>query len=134
MEGTIPGTGEKTEFSLQDINLTVETGSCLGIVGQVGSGKSALLHAVLGEMERAGGTVDVRGDFAYVAQTAFIINATIKDNILFGQALDVVLYEQCLDICCLVPDLEILPGGDSCEIGEQVRSTSSSSKSFDGHH
>ena len=73
------------------------------------------------EMEVASGTVDVRGNFAYVAQTAFIVNATIKDNILFGQPLDTVLYEQCLDICCLIPDLEILPGGDACEIGEQVR-------------
>lgn len=48
LDGTVPGTGETTEFSLQDINLTVETGSCLGIVGQVGSGKTALLHAILG--------------------------------------------------------------------------------------
>lgn len=57
LQGTVPGAGEKTEFSLQDINLTVHPGSCVGIVGQVGSGKSALLHAILGEMEKASGTV-----------------------------------------------------------------------------
>ena len=87
--------GQANEVTaLQDINLTVETGSCLGIVGQVGSGKTALLHAILGEMEKDGGTVDVRGDYAYVAQTAFIVNATIKDNILFGQALDAGTFSQ----------------------------------------
>ena len=58
------------------------------------------------------------------AQTAFIVNATIRENVLFGQPLDQLLYDKCLDICCLVPDLEILPGGDSCEIGEQVRADS----------
>ena len=57
-------------------------------------------------------------------QSPAIVNATIRDNILFGQPLDQLLYDKCLDICCLVPDLEILPGGDSCEIGEQVRADS----------
>jgi len=87
--------------------------------GPLRAGKSSLLHVMLGELEVKEGTVEVCGNFAYVAQTAFIVNATIKDNILFGLALDQVLYEQCLDICCLLPDLAILPGGDSCEIGEQ---------------
>jgi len=124
LDGTVPGANEANAFQLENINLSVETGSCLGIVGQVGSGKTSLLHAILGEMEVASGTVDVRGNFAYVAQTAFIVNATIRENVLFGQPLDQLLYDKCLDICCLVPDLEILPGGDSCEIGEQVRADS----------
>ena len=62
------------------------------------AGKSSLLHVMLGELEVKEGTVEVCGNFAYVAQTAFIVNATIKENILFGLALDQVLYEQCLDI------------------------------------
>jgi ABC-type multidrug transport system fused ATPase/permease subunit len=68
----------------------------VGIVGQVGSGKTSLLHAILGEMEVSSGSVEVRGNFAYVAQTAFIVNATIKENILFGEPLDELLYDQCL--------------------------------------
>ena len=119
LDGTVPGASESKEFALEGIDLVVETGSCIGIVGQVGSGKTSLLHAILGEMEVSSGTVEVRGNFAYVAQTAFIVNATIKENIMFGEPLDQLLYEQCLDICCLIPDLAILPGGDGCEIGEQ---------------
>ena len=92
------------------------------------AGKSSLLHVMLGELEVKEGTVEVCGNFAYVAQTAFIVNATIKENILFGLALDQVLYEQCLDICCLLPDLAILPGGDSCEIGEQGSKTRTRSR------
>jgi ABC-type multidrug transport system fused ATPase/permease subunit len=118
LRGVVPGC-ESTSFELNDINMTVETGSCVGIVGQVGCGKTSLIHAILGEMEVVAGTVEARGNVAYVAQTAFIVNATIRANILFGQPMDQLRYEQCLDICCLCPDLEMLPGGDSCEIGEQ---------------
>ena len=119
LDGTVPGAGESTAFELAEIDLTVQKGSCVGIVGQVGSGKTSLLHAILGEMEVLGGTVEAHGNFAYVAQTAFIVNATIKENILFGQPMDQALYDQTIDITCLKPDLQILPGGDSCEIGEQ---------------
>lgn len=57
--GTVPGRGEVTAFELAGIELTVESGSCVGIVVQVGSGKTSLLHAILGEMEVLAGTVEV---------------------------------------------------------------------------
>ena len=57
---------------------------------------------------------------AYVAQQAWIQNATLRDNILFSKAMDSVRYENVLDSCALRPDLEILPAGDSTEIGERV--------------
>ena len=57
-----------------------------------------------------------------MAQQAWIQNATLKDNILFGKPFNATKYERILDQCALKPDLEILPGGDQVEIGEKVRS------------
>lgn len=57
---------------------------------------------------------------AYVPQQAWIQNATVKDNILFGRAFNEALYKRTLHDCALEQDLEILPGGDMTEIGEKV--------------
>lgn len=57
---------------------------------------------------------------AYVPQQAWIQNATLKDNILFGSPLDEARYQQVLEACALLPDLQLLPGGDLTEIGEKV--------------
>ena len=57
---------------------------------------------------------------AYVPQQAWIQNATVKDNILFGKTVNSTLYNNCLQSCALGPDLDVLPGGDMTEIGEKV--------------
>ena len=57
---------------------------------------------------------------AYVPQQAWIQNATVQDNILFGKPQNTVLYNRVIDGCALKPDLDILPGGDQTEIGEKV--------------
>ena len=57
---------------------------------------------------------------AYVPQQAWIRNATVQDNILFGKTHNAVMYQRVIDSCALGPDLEILPGGDQTEIGEKV--------------
>lgn len=56
---------------------------------------------------------------AYVAQTPWLLNATIRDNILFGEEFDSARYELTLACCSLVSDLAVLPGGDLTEIGEK---------------
>lgn len=60
---------------------------------------------------------------AYVPQQAWIQNATLRDNILFESPLDNVKYERIIKACALLPDIEILPGGDLTEIGEKVSFT-----------
>ena len=70
-------------------------------------------------MYKNSGDVAIKGSIAYMAQDAFLVNDTIKNNILFGNELDSELYEKVLDICRLRPDLEILPGKDLTEIGER---------------
>jgi len=58
---------------------------------------------------------------AYVPQQAWIQNATVQDNILFGKSHNTVLYDSVIECCALGPDLEILPGKDLAEIGEKVK-------------
>lgn len=58
------------------------------VVGSVGSGKSCLCQAVIGQVHKSEGEVEVVGSVAYVAQTAWIRNASVKDNILFGLPYD----------------------------------------------
>ena len=70
---------------LQDINMRVEAGSLVAVVGTVGSGKSSLLSALLGELRRTSGSVNVHGSRAYVPQQAWIQNSTLQDNITFGK-------------------------------------------------
>uniref|UniRef100_A0A8C6VQ71 ABC-type glutathione-S-conjugate transporter n=1 Tax=Naja naja TaxID=35670 RepID=A0A8C6VQ71_NAJNA len=102
-----------------DHHLEIAHGSLVAIVGSVGSGKSSLISAMLGEMENIKGHINIQGSMAYVPQQAWIQNATLKDNIIFGSTLDETRYQQVLEACALHPDLKLLPGGDLTEIGEK---------------
>uniref|UniRef100_A0A8D3CKI2 ATP-binding cassette, sub-family C (CFTR/MRP), member 3 n=1 Tax=Scophthalmus maximus TaxID=52904 RepID=A0A8D3CKI2_SCOMX len=104
---------------LHNINVMVPQGSLLAVVGHVGCGKSSLISALLGEMERLEGEVSIRGSVAYVPQQAWIQNITLRDNILFGKPYNEQKYRSVLEACALTPDLEVLPGGDLTEIGEK---------------
>ncbi|KAF6773300.1 hypothetical protein AHF37_06741, partial [Paragonimus kellicotti] len=105
--------------SLIFINYSVERGQLHFIIGAVGSGKSSLLCAILNEMHRYHGVTRVHGSIAYVPQQAWCLNATVRDNILFGRLLEWEFYERVLTCCCLQADLEQLPSGDLTEIGER---------------
>ena len=104
---------------LSDVNLNIKKGSLTAVVGAVGCGKSSLISAILGEMEKESGSVTTRGNIAYVAQQAWIQNSTLKDNILFCKDFDQKKYTNTIDACALKTDLEILPAGDQTEIGEK---------------
>jgi ABC-type multidrug transport system fused ATPase/permease subunit len=62
----------------------------------------------------------IQGTIAYVSQTAWIQNLTVRENILFGDPLNSAKYEKVLAACSLKQDLEILSDGDQTEIGEKV--------------
>jgi ATP-binding cassette subfamily C (CFTR/MRP) protein 1 len=61
-----------------------------------------------------------QGSVAYVSQQAWIQNATLQDNILFGKSIDHASYQRVIEACALKPDLAMLPAGDQTEIGEKV--------------
>ncbi|NXS33066.1 MRP1 protein, partial [Pomatostomus ruficeps] len=104
---------------LNSINFTVPEGSLVAVVGQVGCGKSSLLSALLGEMDKKEGYVVVKGSVAYVPQQAWVQNATLEDNIIFGREMSESRYKRVIEACALLPDIEILPSGDKTEIGEK---------------
>uniref|UniRef100_A0AAQ5ZNX8 ABC-type glutathione-S-conjugate transporter n=1 Tax=Amphiprion ocellaris TaxID=80972 RepID=A0AAQ5ZNX8_AMPOC len=104
---------------LKRIDVRVPRGSLVAVVGHVGSGKSSLLSAMLGETEKRSGQVSVKGSVAYVPQQAWIQNATVQDNIIFGREKLKTWYHRVLEACALLPDLDILPAGDATEIGEK---------------
>ncbi|KAL7752374.1 hypothetical protein RI367_002420 [Sorochytrium milnesiophthora] len=89
------------------------------ITVQQGTGKSSLLYAILGEMHKRAGQVNVNGKIAYVAQQAWIMNGTVRDNILFGSVYDEKRYRQTLEACSPMSDLAILEQGDMTPIGDK---------------
>uniref|UniRef100_A0A8C7WET3 ATP-binding cassette sub-family C member 5 n=1 Tax=Oncorhynchus mykiss TaxID=8022 RepID=A0A8C7WET3_ONCMY len=115
----IPSVSQRLQRTLHCVDLTVRQGKLTGICGSVGSGKTSLISAILGQMTLLEGKVAVNGDFAYVAQQAWILNATLRDNILFGKEYEEERFQAVLSACCLRPDLAILPNADLTEIGER---------------
>ncbi|XP_005176236.1 multidrug resistance-associated protein 1 isoform X1 [Musca domestica] len=107
------------EITLKNINMHVKKNTLCAIVGTVGSGKSSVVQAYLGEMEKISGTVNTVGSIAYVPQQAWIQNSTLRDNILFGKPYDRKRYNRVIDACALRPDIEMLSAGDQTEIGEK---------------
>ncbi|KAJ7800822.1 P-loop containing nucleoside triphosphate hydrolase protein [Mycena olivaceomarginata] len=97
MGGELPTTNDKTAsgtttpreeekpFELRDLKFSVPKGAFVAIVGKVGSGKSSILQGLIGEMRRTAGTVVFGGTMSYVPQTTWIRNATLRQNIIFGQ-------------------------------------------------
>ncbi|EGG24262.1 hypothetical protein DFA_06412 [Cavenderia fasciculata] len=112
-------TTKEDSFKLNNISFECNGPQLTMVVGSVGSGKSSLCQAVLGEMDLIDGHLSTKGRIAYVPQQAWIINATLKDNILYGKEYDHELYEQVLEVCALKRDLEMFPEGDLVEIGER---------------
>ncbi|CAG9577085.1 unnamed protein product [Danaus chrysippus] len=111
-------------LALDDINLNIKPETLTTIVGTVGSGKSTLLLAMLRELSPTSGHLSVRGTIAYAAQEPWLFEASVRQNILFGQDLDLRRYKQVIKCCQLKSDLEILPYGDKTVVGERGASLS----------
>ncbi|KAI8125134.1 Multidrug resistance-associated protein 1 [Lucilia cuprina] len=101
------------DVTLKNINIEVKKNTLCAIVGTVGSGKSSVIQAFLGEMEK------ISGSIAYVPQQAWIQNATLRENILFGKEYDRKRYNRVIDACALRADIDMLSAGDKTEIGEK---------------
>ena len=67
----------------------------------VGSGKSSLLNALLGEMHLQNGTVNVVGSIAYCEQRPWVLNATVEENILFGEKMNQQRFDAAIHAACL---------------------------------
>ena len=103
---------DNKEAYLKNLNFEARKGELVAVVGEVGNGKSSLLFGILGEMHKLNnGVINLNGSTAYVAQQAWIQNATVKDNILFGRIFNEQIYNEDIQACCLATDLNIMPAG-----------------------
>ncbi|MBN3307798.1 ABCC8 protein, partial [Amia calva] len=143
--------------TLSNVDIKIPSGQLTMIVGQVGCGKSSLLLAALGEMQKISGTIywnslpnqdsegdeslpnqdsegdesnnekdaageaDIRkrGSVAYASQKAWLLNATVVENIIFEMPFNKQRYKAVIEACSLQPDIDILPLGDQTLIGER---------------
>ena len=101
---------------LRGVSFRLGPGELMSVVGPVGSGKSTLLAGLLGEVSTPTGVVRMGGKVVYVPQTAFIMNASLRDNIVFGRPFDQKRYKEVIEACCLQPDIDQLPAGDRTEV------------------
>ncbi|KAI9203690.1 P-loop containing nucleoside triphosphate hydrolase protein [Polychytrium aggregatum] len=116
------------KFTLRGLKISFPLGKLSTICGSTGSGKSSIIHALLGEMKSLQGSANLtrltrshrsKGGIAFVAQTAWLANATIRDNILFGEPYDQLRYARVIEACALSKDLASFESGDLTEIGEK---------------
>ena len=130
------GSAEDEDFKMIDMELRFLVGRLNVVIGPTGSGKTSLLMALLGEMTLLDGAVylpggkcreDLRPDpetglmesVAYCAQQAWLVNGTIKENIIFASPWDAKRYKDVIVACSLQRDLEILDAGDQTLVGEK---------------
>ncbi|XP_055539694.1 ATP-binding cassette sub-family C member Sur isoform X2 [Wyeomyia smithii] len=112
---------EEESQTLKVDQLIIPKGKLTVIVGRSGSGKSSLLAALLNEINHLSGEVkwNKYATIAYVPQHPWLLNATVRDNILFGEPFRPKRFDRVLKVCALKPDIELMPYGDMSEIGER---------------
>ncbi|KAL8563678.1 hypothetical protein ACOMHN_035412 [Nucella lapillus] len=114
--------------ALHNISLKIPCGKLVAVVGPVGAGKSSLLAAIMGEMEKVKGKVTVKSGVSYVPQEPWIQNCSFRDNIVFGRIFNQRWYRKVIRACALKADIDLMPGGDVAEIGEKGTNMSGGQK------
>ena len=115
---------------LRGVDMDVMPGELTLIVGPVASGKSTLLKALLGEARMFAGSIEftIPSDIAYCDQDAWLLNRTVKENILAFEPYNEEFYNTVVQACQLVEDIEQLPKKDDTLIGSKGVSLSGGQK------
>lgn len=114
--------------TLKYIDLRVKRGDLIAIIGQVGSGKTSLLQAILGELTLSGGSINISGKISYACQEPWVFASTIRQNIVFGRTFDRKRYNEVIRVCALERDFKQFPYGDLTLVGERGSSLSGGQK------
>ncbi|EDW77876.2 uncharacterized protein Dwil_GK24718 [Drosophila willistoni] len=109
---------DNSEPALDNINLSLKSQQLVAVIGPVGSGKSSLIQAILGELSPESGSVKVNGRYSYASQEPWLFNGSVRDNILFGLPMDKQRYRTVVRKCALERDFQLL-GGDKTIVGER---------------
>ncbi|KAI6657774.1 Multidrug resistance-associated protein 4-like [Oopsacas minuta] len=104
---------------LKSINLTLDSPKLVAITGPVSAGKSSLLSCLIKELPGLSGHLSTASHPSYAAQEPWIFSGTLRDNIIFGNPLNLERYEKVIDTCCLREDIQLFPQGDFTLIGER---------------
>ncbi|EFN66324.1 Probable multidrug resistance-associated protein lethal(2)03659, partial [Camponotus floridanus] len=118
----------QSQNTLEDLNLEIKKGKLYAVIGMVGSGKSSLLSAILGEITLTEGQIKLNGKISYASQEAWVFGASVRQNILFGQAYERHRYQKVIKACALVRDFKQFPQGDQTIVGERGSSLSGGQK------
>ncbi|KAF9457511.1 multidrug resistance-associated ABC transporter [Collybia nuda] len=110
-----------TEPTLEGINITIKKGELVGILGRVGSGKTSLLSAIIGDMLRREGDLVLSGSVSYAPQNPWILSASVRENILFSHEYEETFYNLVVEACALGQDLALLPQGITLSGGQRAR-------------
>lgn len=108
-----------TKTSISEFSLHISPGEFIGIIGEVGSGKSSFLLSLMGELTMLSGSIMKNGSIAYVPQESYLINETLKNNVIFGNRIEERRYKDIIKVCELDTDIHLLPSKDKTEIGER---------------
>ncbi|KAK4879949.1 hypothetical protein RN001_008095 [Aquatica leii] len=119
---------DKTDLVIRNIKIDVETSKLVAVIGSVGSGKSSLLNVMLGELPIASGFMQIIGTTSYASQDPWLFPASVRQNILFGNAYDESRYKNVIKACSLESDINCLPYGDQTIVGERGNSLSGGQK------
>lgn len=109
--------------AIKDINLQINPGELVMVIGDIGAGKTALLLSILGELEIVQGSIAVP-NAAFYSESPWIIRETIKENIIMGRSFNYETYEKVLECCCLKEDIEKMPGRDETLIEDDGHTVS----------
>ncbi|CAO1302137.1 unnamed protein product [Diamesa tonsa] len=119
---------DSTDNTLSNVNLHVQPTTICALIGKVGSGKSSIIQAILGELPIESGSIKVNGVISYAAQEPWLFSGSIRQNILFGQPMDKSRYKKVLSTCSLTRDIELWADGDKTVVGERGTSLSGGQK------
>nr|XP_034196002.1 probable multidrug resistance-associated protein lethal(2)03659 isoform X1 [Osmia lignaria]XP_034196003.1 probable multidrug resistance-associated protein lethal(2)03659 isoform X1 [Osmia lignaria]XP_034196004.1 probable multidrug resistance-associated protein lethal(2)03659 isoform X1 [Osmia lignaria]XP_034196006.1 probable multidrug resistance-associated protein lethal(2)03659 isoform X1 [Osmia lignaria]XP_034196007.1 probable multidrug resistance-associated protein lethal(2)03659 isoform len=110
---------ETRDYTLQNVDLTIRAGSFVAVIGQIGSGKSSLLQAILGELPLQEGTLESYGKIRFADQRPWIFASSIRQNILFGEPMNEKRYNQVINVCQLRTDIDTFTHKDRTMVGER---------------